>query len=102
MVRYPPKRHNLLAAICHCLKRGEFVDTAHSSGRADERLITRPEVLYVLEHGWHESRKDFYDSRYQCWNSAIRGKTIDLRELRVIVSFDDSGLLIITVIDLDV
>jgi len=52
--------------------------------------------------GWHEKRKDAYSEVFKSWNYAIRGKTIDERELRVVVSFDEDGLLIITVIDLEV
>lgn len=59
--------------------------------------------MYVLtKSGWHEKRKDSYSEEFKAWNYAIRGSTIDEREIRVIVSFDDSGLLIITVIDLEV
>ncbi len=51
---------------------------------------------------WHEKAKDQFSERYESWNYAIRGKTIDLRELRVVVSFDENNMLVITVIDLDV
>lgn len=59
-------------------------------------------MLYVIRHGYHEKRKDSFSEEYQGWNYAIRGKTIDRRSLRVVVSFDESGMLIITAIDLDV
>ena len=35
---------------------------------------------------------------YQGWNYSIRGKATDKRNLRVVISFDESGLLIITVV----
>ncbi len=60
------------------------------------------EYEYVLKTGWHEKAKDQYDVQNKAWNYAIRGKTVDTRELRVVVSFDEEGLLIITVIDLEV
>ena len=82
------------------LDSGRFLDTVHATQRRAERQITRPEVLYVLRHGWHEKRKDVFDTRYQAWNYAIRGKTLDGRHLRIVVSFDDPGLLIITAIAL--
>ena len=75
----------------------------HAQERQTERNITRNEYEYILvKSGWHEKRKDKYDQDYQAWNYAIRGKTIDERELRIIASFDDDGMLIITVIDLEV
>ncbi len=61
-----------------------------------------PEIEQVLLTGWHEKRKDTYDQVYMAWNYAVRGKTPQAREMRVIVSFDAVlQLLIVTVIDLD-
>lgn len=68
--------------------------------QCDERDITRPEILYVLKNGHHEKRKDKFDEFYKAWNYAVRGKTLDRRELRIVVSFDKDGMLIITAIDL--
>lgn len=67
-----------------------------------ERRITRPEVLYILRHGHHEPRKDTFSSEHMAWSYAIRGRTLDGRNLRVCVSLDASRMLIITAIDLDV
>ncbi len=69
--------------------------------RAAERNIIAPEYEYVLKTGSQESRKDDFDKMLNSWNYAIRGKTINGRELQVIVSFDENDLLIITVIDLE-
>ena len=84
------------------LEDGTFLDTSHAFDRQAQRRITRPEMLYVLRHGYHEKRKDSFSDEYQEWNYAIRGKTMDKRNLRIVVSFDESGMLIITAIDLDV
>jgi hypothetical protein len=46
-------------------------------------------MLYVLRHGWHEKRQEVFDTHYQAWNYAIRGKTVDRRSLRMIVSFEE-------------
>jgi hypothetical protein len=45
--------------------------------------------------------KDHYQDRYKSWNYAIRGKTIDRRDVRVIVAFDENNMLIITAIELE-
>ncbi len=61
-------------------------------------MITLPEILYVLGHGRHEMSKDKFEERFNTWNYAIRGLTLDGDDLIVIVSFDNErGLLIITV-----
>lgn len=100
-MRESPKIDNLLKVIRMYATSGNFLDTRHATDRQGERLITRPEILYVLRHGWHEKGKDKYDGQYNAWNYAVRGMTVDSRKLRVVVSFDRDCLLIITAMDLD-
>ena len=83
-----------------CVEDGRYLDTRHATDRQYERKVNRPEILYVLKHGYHEKKKDKFDEYYQAWNYSVRGKTVDRRELRVVVSFDPSGMLIITAIEL--
>jgi len=84
------------------MKSGRFRDTRHATERKQERDITILEIRQVVESGYHEKSKDEFKVEWQAWNYAIRGKTIDRRELRVAVSFDEEDvLLIITAIDLD-
>ena len=56
----------------------------------------------MLRNGYHEKRKDKYEELYKAWSYSIRGKTVDNRRLRIVVSFDkETGMLIITAINLD-
>jgi hypothetical protein len=89
----------LLAKVRRAAEKGDYLDTTHATLRKSQRKILRSEMEYVLETGWHEKKKDTLDEFYQVWNYAIRGKTIDERELRIIVSFENK-MLIITAIDL--
>lgn len=98
----PDKDKNLLAKVKIAIESGNYIDVTHAIERSIERAITRTEYEYVLKNGWHEKKKDEFKEEYNSWNYAIRGKTLDKRELRVIVSFDENDLLIITVIDLEV
>jgi Domain of unknown function (DUF4258) len=95
-----PKVDRLLERVREALDGGRFLDTVHTAQRQTVRRITRPEVFYVLRHGWHEKRKDVFDAHYHAWNYAIWGKTVDGRQLRVVVSFENNDLLIITAIAL--
>ena len=95
------KINNLLETIRKCLDEGRFLDTRHVFQRQIEREITRPEIQYVLRTGFHERKRDRYDEKFKAWNYAIRGKTVDKRQLRIIVSFDINNMLIITAIDLE-
>ncbi len=90
-----------MVKIRECLDTGKYLDTRHATERQAERDITRPEILRVLRTGFHEKRKDQFKEEYQAWNYSVRGKTVDARNLRVIISFDPSGMLIISAIDLD-
>ncbi len=76
---------------------GAYRNTFHAIERKAERNITLPEIIHVLRTGRHEKSKDHFEKAFNTWNYAIRGKTIDEMELRVIVSFDEEkDLLIIT------
>ena len=101
MVNRPLKISDLLAEVKAKIVSGYYLDTRHATHRRVERKITRLEVIYVLITGRHEKFKDRFDELHRSWNYAIRGKTIDAKELRIIVSFEEkSQLLIITAIDL--
>jgi hypothetical protein len=97
-MKKPPKHNHLIKTIRYCVEEGAYWDTRHAMTRQVERSIARLEILYVLKHGYHEPAKDRYDKTYKAWNYSMRGKTIDGEELRVIISFDTVGLLIITAI----
>ena len=99
-VKYAPKIGNLLTEINKAIAQGKYLDTRHSIKRQSERNITRYEVLQALTSGFHEKRKDVFDLRFKEWNYAIRGKTIDRKDLRIIISFDQANMIIITAIEL--
>lgn len=77
----PIKIINLLELIKECIESGRYRSCLHLEEREMERKITRRDVLYVLMHGFHEKKEDDYDEQYQAWNYAIRGKTVDQRDI---------------------
>jgi len=97
----PPKATDVLTLARSSVERGTYRDTRHAVERKEERGITLLEILQVIRRGHHEKRKDEFKPQYGAWNYAIRGKTIDQRELRVVVAFVQ-GMLVITAIDLRV
>ena len=99
----PKKQRDVLKLARECFESGWYRDTRHSTDRRSKRKITLLEIKQVIEQGHHESRKDDYREEYRAWNYSIRGKTVDGRSLRVVVSFDeDTQMLLITAVDLDV
>lgn len=95
-----PKLENLLDEVRRHVDEDAYDLSEHAKSRMAHREVDLPEVVYVLRHGWHERRKDKYDEAYQAWNYAIRGKTVDERRLRIVVTFEEN-MLLVTVIDLD-
>ena len=91
---------NLLVAVKSCIESGRYFDTRHATDRQSERSISRTEILYVLKYGRHEKSKDQYNEKYLAWNYAVRGRTLDRRDFRIIISFDNNNMLIITAIEL--
>jgi hypothetical protein len=95
-----PKIENLISLVQRSLSNGDYVFTGHANQRLQHREVTRLEVKQVLKSGFHEKRKDKYDDTYGSWNYSISGKTLDMRALRIVISFDEDGMLIVTVIDI--
>lgn len=93
----PDKIENLLERIVTCISTGAYRDTYHAIERRQQRHITLPEIIHVLTTGRYEKSKDKFDETFNAWNYAMRGRTLDGLDLRVIVSFDEEkDLLIIT------
>lgn len=94
----PPKIGNLKEKIIECLNTGMYKDTSHAIIRKKQRQISLPDVIYVLRYGRHEKIKDKFEPQYQGWSYAVRGYTIDKKDLRIAIAFDDEEMLIITAI----
>ncbi len=69
----------------------------HALERENERKIDLMDALFVLKNGYHEKSKTNYDEIFKSWKYAIRGATIDGNHIRVIVTFSEDNLLIITI-----
>lgn len=95
------KVKNLLEKIRWCLDHDQYDFSNHAMLRRIERLVSFRDILYVLNNGHHEKTKDKWDEIFKSWNYAIKGKTIDNKILRIIVTFEENtSLLVITIIKL--
>jgi len=81
------------------IKSGKYRLTKHAAEEQAKDEIDLRDTLHVLKTGWHENKKTKFNNAFQTWNYAIRGKTEDLKEVRVIISFS-SEMMIVTVIGL--
>ncbi len=91
---------DVLRQVKENVRNGTYVLSRHAIARQKERDITLRDVLAVLEHGRHEQNKDEFSVKNQTWKYAIRGKTVNGLELRVVVLFEEE-MVIVTVIDVD-
>jgi len=94
----PAQIERLLETIKESLKEKKYRITEHAIVRHKERSISLNDVLYVLKNGYHEKRKTSFDNKFKTWKYAIRGKTIENLDVRVIVAFVEE-MIIITVIN---
>lgn len=99
-MKRPLKIINVLKRAEECIEANRYFDTSHALLRKRQRRISLTDVLYVLRHGYHEKRKDQYKPEHKDWNYSIRGLTLDGRDIRIAIAFDEDGMLIITVIEL--
>jgi len=95
-----PKVENFLETVHQLVLADRYLDTRHATDRKNERNIMRAEIRAVLLAGYHEKSRDRYDEILLRWSYAMRGRTVDLRELRIIVAIDATGALIISAIEL--
>ena len=99
-MKRPPKISDVLKNAHQCVKDGRYFDTSHAIIRRSERRINLTTALYVIMHGYHEKQKDQYKPEFDDWNYSIRGQSIDGRDIRIAIAFDEDGMLIITVIEI--
>jgi hypothetical protein len=99
-----PKRPDKIADILKiaqaCIDNGNYRATFHAECRQYERDITLLDALHVIETGYRVPSRDEYKEEYRAWNYAIEGVTLQDEKTRVIISFDEDLMLIITVINL--
>ena len=83
-----------------------YVFLNHAKVRLIDRKVTDLEVLDILEHKNKCKRnksKDSYSPGFPDWKYCIEGKSFPAQpNLRIIISFDNDLMLVITVIRLDV
>ena len=85
------------------ISAGNYIFLKHARQRQKDRGVTDLDVLNILKGGKNRKikrnkRKDKYEQGKKDWNYCIEGFDIDGKKIRIIVSFNEELLLIITVI----
>jgi len=95
------KRDDVVLRVAEAVACDSVFLSAHANQRMAERNITRFDILYVLENGTREPRKDAFKATFDEWTYAYRGWTSEKRmELRIAVAVLDNGVLVVTAVDL--
>jgi hypothetical protein len=81
------------------IKSGKYRLTKHAAEEQANDKIDLQDTLHVLRTGFHEKKKTSFNNVFQTWNYAIRGKTEESNDVRVIISFS-SEMMIVTVMKL--
>lgn len=95
--RKPEQLDNLLQLIRDCVDKGNYILTEHALLRLKERDISLIDAEWVLKNGYHEKRKTSFDEKFKTWKYAIRGTTIEALDIRLILAFNQEGMVIITI-----
>lgn len=100
----------LFSLIEQKIKERKYIFVMHAKERQQQRNISDLDALNILEgkSGYERKRnknKDSYESNYiyekpQDWKYCIEGKDIDKKKVRIILTFSDDLMPIITVINL--
>lgn len=93
----PPQVDKLFDFIGAHLDAGRYRLSIHAFERQYQREIQLPDILHVLRFGWHEKQKTRFDEVFKKWKYSIRGETLNRSPVRVIIAFDDTEMLVITV-----
>lgn len=99
-MKRPSKIADILKKAKECMETGRYYDTTHALLRKSQRRISLAHIFHVVQHGYHEKQKDQYHPEYDDWTYSIRGKTVDEKDIRIAVAFDEDDMLIITVIEI--
>ena len=99
-MKRPPKLPNILARALNCIENGKYIPTFHAEVRQLERDITLNDALHVIRNGYRVPKNDQFEEKWQAWNYAIQGTSLQSENIRVIISFDEDEMLIITVINI--
>jgi hypothetical protein len=98
----PAKDAAIDQKIKNCLVNRRYKQSLHALERIDKRKVSFQDVLFVLETGRREEAKDSYDEAFQNWKYAIRGKTLEDVDIRVIITINEENVVIITVVNLTI
>lgn len=103
-IKKPTKKtdKDLFGLLDKKIANGDYVFKKHAKERQQERAISDLEILDILEGKKNRNRKrnkdkDKFVIGKEDWNYCIEGQNLDKKKIRIIISFEDDMIPIITV-----
>lgn len=103
-IKKPRKKSDkeLFSILDKKIANAEYIFKKHAKQRQKDRTINDLEVLDILEGRVNRNRhrnkqKDKYEEGREDWNYCIEGQNLERRKIRIIISFEDKMVPIITV-----
>ncbi len=103
-IKKPKKKTDkeLFTLLDQKIASAEYVFKKHARQRQIDRAISDLEVLDILEGKKNRNRhrnkmKDKFEAKREDWNYCIEGQNLDKNKIRIIISFEDNMIPIITV-----
>jgi hypothetical protein len=91
---------NVVKAAIEAYENNKVLYHSHAELRESQRDINRAEVEQAIRSGSHIKKRDQFDEVHKCWKYCIEGKTLDKRKIRVVLTIDDDGLMVITIFEI--
>lgn len=96
----------LFRLVSEKIIRGEYFFTNHARQRLIERELLELEILDILngksgKKRKRNKRKEKYTADCQDWNYCIEGVGVNKNKIRIIFSFSEENVVIITVISIN-
>lgn len=84
------------------IANAEYVFKKHAKQRQIDRTISDLDVLNILvdknkRNRHRNKKKDKYEEGREDWNYCVEGQNLDKKKIRIIISFQDNMIPIITV-----
>ncbi len=94
------KRPNVIQDVMTAFEYGNLIPTAHAQEQMDKRDVQMSDIEEMINNAHREEGKDSLRKDNNGWKYALRGfnKSAD-KDIRIIIFFNDSDAVIVTVID---
>ncbi|MEQ1663819.1 MAG: DUF4258 domain-containing protein [Bdellovibrionales bacterium] len=94
------KCENVIAEVIKALEEGNLIPTTHAQKQMKDRDIQLSDLEEALYRCSREEFNDRLTSDGNVWKYSLRGKNnTGLKDLRIIIIFKDTKVLVVTAID---